>query len=131
MSRRSNPTTEVSTRILERIERDPVARAAYDAQAALVALGRKLRAARLALGATQAEVARRAGMTQAELSRLENGLLANGVTYTTLSQLSQVLRHEVVLQPAKGAARASAVRARAREPRAAARARASRARPLT
>jgi hypothetical protein len=37
-------------------------------------------------------------MTQAELSRLENGLLANGVTYTTLAQLSHALGRQVVLQ---------------------------------
>jgi transcriptional regulator with XRE-family HTH domain len=78
-----------------------VAHEAYDSQRALVTLGRDLRA-RLALGAPQAEVAKRAGMTQAELSRLENGLLAKAVTYTTLTQLSRALNHAVVLQPTAG-----------------------------
>ena len=117
MSRRVSSVTEVSSRIQQRLLRDPVAHEAYDSQRALVTLGRDLRAARLALGATQAEVAKRAGMTQAELSRLENGLLANGVTYTTLTQLSHALNHKVVLQPSAAKKRPSSARAIARVPR--------------
>jgi transcriptional regulator with XRE-family HTH domain len=56
-----------------------------------VELGRSLRAARNQPRATQAQIPKKAGMTQAELSRLENGLLAKGVTYTTLAQLSYAL----------------------------------------
>jgi transcriptional regulator with XRE-family HTH domain len=114
MSRRVSSVTDVSTRIQQRLLRDPVAHQAYDSQRALVTLGRDLRAARLALGATQAEVAKRAGMTQAELSRLENGLLAKGVTYTTLTQLSHALNHTVVLQPTAAKKRPSSERAIAR-----------------
>src|ERR1700680_4707701 len=95
---------DVATRIYERIMRDPVAREAYSAQRELVELGRSLREARNQLGATQAQIAKKAGMTQAELSRLENGLLPNGVTYTTLAQLSHVLGRHVVLQVAATAA---------------------------
>ena len=119
MSRRVNSATDVSTRIQQRILHDPIAHQAYDSQRALVTLGRDLRAARLALGATQTEVAKRAGMTQAELSRLENGLLAKGVTYTTLTQLSHVLNHTVVLQPTAAKKRPLPQRAIARVPRAA------------
>ena len=61
----------------------------------------------------------RAGMTPAELSRLENGLLAKGVTYTTLTQLSQVLNHTVVLQPTAPKKRPLPEPAVARVPRAA------------
>jgi transcriptional regulator with XRE-family HTH domain len=82
---------------------DPVAREGYSAQRELLELGRSLRAARTQLGATQAKIAKAAGMTQAELSRLENGLLANGVTYTTLAQLSHVLGRQVVLQVVESA----------------------------
>ena len=53
-------------------------------------------------------------MTQAELSRLGNGLLANGVTYTTLSPLAHVLQHKVVLRPTRAA---RSVRVRASRPR--------------
>jgi transcriptional regulator with XRE-family HTH domain len=114
MSRRVSSVSEVSSRIQQRLLRDPVAHEAYDSQRALVTLGRDLRAARLALGATQAEVAKRAGMTQAELSRLENGLLANGITYTTLTQLSHALNRTVVLQPTATKKRPSSARASAR-----------------
>jgi DNA-binding XRE family transcriptional regulator len=117
MTRRITSATDVSARIEQRIRHDPVAREAYDAQRDLVVLGRDLRAARLALGATQAEVAKRAGMTQAELSRIENGLLAKGVTYTTLSQLSHVLNLKVVLQPSSAGELARPERAVARVPR--------------
>src|ERR1700684_1459340 len=110
MSRRVNSATDVSTRIQQRILHDPIAHQAYDSQRALVPLGRDLRAGRLALGATQAAEAKRAGMTQAELSRLENGLLAKGVTYTTLTQLSHVLNHTVVLQPSAAKKRPSSAR---------------------
>jgi DNA-binding Xre family transcriptional regulator len=113
----AHSAADVSSRIHERILHDPIARGAYVAQRALVTLGRELRAARLALGATQAEVAERAGMTQAELSRLENGLLAQGVTYTTLTQLSHVLKYKVVLQPSAAAELAMAEPALARVPR--------------
>src|ERR1700734_2478166 len=94
---------DVASRIYGRIMHDPVAREAYNAQRELVELGRNLREARNQLGATQAQIAEAAGMTQAELSRLENGLLANGVTYTTLAQLSHVLGRHVVLQIAESA----------------------------
>jgi hypothetical protein len=71
-------------------------------------------------------------MTQVELSRLENGLLANGVTYTTLSQLSHALQHKVVLQPTS-TPEAASVPAVARVPRGgvAGRTRPSRARSTT
>ena len=95
---RKLPKADVAARIYGRLMHDPVAREGYDAQRELVDLGRSLRAARTQLGATQAKIAKAAGMTQAELSRLENGLLANGVTYTTLAQLSHVLGRQVVLQ---------------------------------
>jgi transcriptional regulator with XRE-family HTH domain len=68
-----------------------------------VELGRSLRAARNQLRAAQAQIAKKAGMTLAELSRLENGLLAKGVTYTTLAQLSHALGRQVVLQVAASA----------------------------
>jgi len=119
MSRRVGSAADVSTRIRARILHDPVAHEAYDSQRALLVLGRDLRAARRALGATQTEVAQRAGMTQAELSRLENGLLAKGVTYTTLTQLSHVLNHTVVLQPTAPKKRPLPEPAVARVPRAA------------
>jgi DNA-binding XRE family transcriptional regulator len=99
---------DVASRIYGRIMHDPVAREAYSAQRELIELGRSLREARTQLGATQAHIAKAAGMTQAELSRLENGLLANGVTYTTLAQLSHVLGRQVVLQVAESAQTAKA-----------------------
>jgi DNA-binding XRE family transcriptional regulator len=95
---RKIPKADVASRIYGRLKHDPVARQGYSAQRELVELGRNLRAARNQLGATQAKIAKAAGMTQAELSRLENGLLANGVTYTTLAQLSHALGRQVVLQ---------------------------------
>jgi DNA-binding XRE family transcriptional regulator len=94
---------DVASRIYGRIMHDPVASESYSAQRELVELGRSLRDARNQLGATQAAIAKAAGMTQAELSRLENGLLANGVTYRTLAQLSHVLGRQVVLQVAASA----------------------------
>jgi DNA-binding XRE family transcriptional regulator len=94
---------DVASRVYERIMRDPAARKGYSAERELVELGRSLREARNQLGATQAEIARKAGMTQAGLSRLENGLLPKGVTYTTLAQLSHVLGRQVVLQVAAAA----------------------------
>jgi DNA-binding Xre family transcriptional regulator len=98
MKVRTDSTTDVATRIHERIMHDPVAREAYCAQRELVELGRSLREARIQLRATQGQIAKKAGMTQAELSRLENGLLPNGVMYTTLAQLCRVLGRQVVLQ---------------------------------
>jgi len=95
--------SDVAARIYGRLMHDPVAREGYSAQRELIELGRSLRAARTQLGATQARIAKAAGMTQAELSRLENGLLANGVTYTTLAQLSHVLGRQVVLQVVESA----------------------------
>jgi ribosome-binding protein aMBF1 (putative translation factor) len=89
---------DVASRIYERIMRDPIAREGYRAGRELVELGRSLREARNQLGATQAEITKRARMTQAELNRLENGLLPNGVMYTTLARLTRVLGRQVVLQ---------------------------------
>jgi DNA-binding XRE family transcriptional regulator len=100
---RKFPKADVASRIYDRLMHDPVAREGYSAQRELLELGRSLRAARTQLGATQAKIAKSAGMTQAELSRLENGLLANGVTYTTLAQLSHVLGRQVVLQVVESA----------------------------
>ena len=98
MKVRNVSKSDVVARIRKRIMRDPVARESYSAQRELVELGRRLREARLQLRATQAQIASKAGMTQAELSRLENGLLRNGVMYTTLAQLCRVLGRQVVLQ---------------------------------
>jgi DNA-binding XRE family transcriptional regulator len=95
---RSISNADVATRIHERIMRDPVASEGYSAERELVELGRSLREARQQLRATQAQIAKKAGMTQGELSRLENGLLPQGVMYTTLAQLCRVLGRQVVLQ---------------------------------
>lgn len=97
MKTRSVSKADVAARIHGRIMRDLAAREGYSAQRELVELGRRLREARIQLRATQAQIASKAGMTQAELSRLENGLLPNGVMYTTLAQLCRVLGRQVVL----------------------------------
>src|ERR1700722_7647045 len=97
MNRRNQSTENAPSRIHERIMRDPAARESYRAQRELVELGRSLRQARTQLRATQAQAEKKAGMSQAKMRRLENGLLQNGVMYSTIVQLCRVLGRQVVL----------------------------------
>lgn len=72
-----------------------------DAQAAVVAIGRALRAAREAAGLSQTEVAHRAGTTQPHLNAIERARGRLGPSIDLLARLGRALGTPFAVLPAR------------------------------
>jgi transcriptional regulator with XRE-family HTH domain len=84
--------------VIEELKSDPEFKAAYDAKARLLKMGRLLRQARGNRNLTQKDVASKVGVAQSEVSRIESGEGVNGPAFDTFVSYAHAMGMDVIVE---------------------------------